>query len=68
MANPSYAATAEWDCLFGTKQNMVMNLQKLIHALAVLDGEGDVDPTAEGAGPVPMTIEEIGMLKAWLGE
>lgn len=65
MTDPSRAMSEEWERLFGSKQSVVANLQKLVQALAVLpDGEG-VEEDAQAPLP-PMSSEEVGILKEWL--
>ena len=58
----------EWERLFGPKQSVVVNVLKLVQAMASLPSEADVKPSkevnhAEGA---PLSHEEMQMLTAWL--
>lgn len=59
----------EWERLFGAKQSVVVNLQKLVQALATLPSEGNTASTPqahqEGAA---LSEEEMKLLTAWLAE
>ena len=68
MRDPDRVMTKEWERLFGSKQSVVVNLQKLVQALSVLpDGEAVEEVDSPTALP-PMTAEEVAILKAWLAE
>ena len=58
-----------WERLFGSKQSVVVNLQKLVQTLATLPGD-----EKEGGMNMPhqeddmLTSEEMEMLAVWLAE
>ena len=58
----------EWERLFGAKQSLVVNLQKLVQALAALPLE--MEPSKETANPEGQRLsdEEMRLLTAWLEE
>jgi flagellar biosynthesis/type III secretory pathway chaperone len=60
----------EWERLFGNKQSVVVNLQKLVQALAALPSEADIQPSSETmkAEGERLSDEEMRMLTAWLEE
>lgn len=69
LRDPARLSTEEWDKLFGAKQSMIANLQKLVSTLAALPldeemavKEGNHPPVAE------ISAAEMAMLKAWLEE
>ena len=66
ITEPDYAQSPEWGRIFGAKQSMVMNLQKLVAALVALPEETE-DDCAEPS-ELPLTKEEVGLLTAWLSE
>jgi hypothetical protein len=68
VSEPALRETDEWKTLFGTRQTVVVNLQKLVQVMVSLldykrSGEGG---NAADAVVPPITAEELGMLKAWL--
>lgn len=56
----------EWERLFGTKQSMVANLQKLVQALMILPSDGTSKKGA--AADVPLGFKELQLLAAWTEE
>jgi hypothetical protein len=60
----------EWERLFGNKQSVVVNLQKLVQALAALPSEADIQPSSETmkAEGERLSDKEMNMLAAWLEE
>ena len=69
LKEPERIATPEWECLFGTKQSMVMNLQKLVQALGSLPSK---TPTPDSSMPadreVSLSAEEMKLLTQWLSD
>lgn len=70
LRDPSRMETPEWAQLFGAKQSMVVNVQKLVQALAALPGEDSAEYTAETAPQEGdrLTAEEMRLLTQWLTE
>ena len=66
LRDPAYLASEEWERLFGAKQSMVVNLQKLVATLSDLPGEVNATDSAETPMIAPITVQEMEMLKAWL--
>lgn len=67
MESPGHIATEKWDKLFGPKQSMVANIQKLVSALAALPEE--IAPESEHVPQdIEVTPEELAMLTSWLKE
>jgi hypothetical protein len=68
LRDPQRCARPEWEMLFGSKQSMVVNLQKLVQALAVIPISELSKPSEKGASQeVPeLTKQEIELLAAWL--
>lgn len=66
IADPTRREAEEWERLFGAKQSMVANLQKLVAALAALPEP----PLAQGKAEVAydLTEAEMKLLTAWLKE
>jgi uncharacterized membrane protein len=60
--------TPEWERLFGSKQSVVVNVQKLVQALAALPIEAPAQPNNELPKPEVerLSDEEMQMLTAWL--
>ena len=71
LVDPHYRMTDEWERLFGAKQSMVVNLQKLVAALAAVPNyelpKAVPEEQAE-ARDAPITPAEMEMLKAWISE
>jgi hypothetical protein len=71
LREPSRLESPAWEQLFGAKQSMVSNLQKLVQALAALPLAGASDaspPPAEPLAADALTAEEMALLAAWLAE
>ena len=68
LKDPARLSTDEWDKLFGAKQSMIANLQKLVSTLAALPVS--IQPVSQGeiAHPSELSTTEMAMLKAWLEE
>jgi hypothetical protein len=67
VRNPQYRESEDWEKLFGTKDSLVMNLQKLVATLAALpedEGNGRVETAAANS----ISSAEMALLKAWLEE
>jgi len=66
LRDPARLAPEQWDKLFGSKDSMIGNLQKLVATLNALPaaGEAGVDSTADR----PMDAKEIVLLTSWLRE
>lgn len=66
IEKPGTHQDESWQVLFGSKESMVANLQKLVATLAALPpAEGDTheaEPHPQGA----LSAEDIAILKAWL--
>ena len=67
---PALLESPEWERLFGLKQSVVVNVQKLVQALAVLPNEepDNVTKGKEAQQDDRLTDEEMGMLTEWLAE
>ncbi len=70
LRDPAHRTSEEWNKLFGAKQSMVVNLQKLVASLAALPQESECAETLPDAisPDTPITPEEMELLKAWLAE
>ncbi len=69
MAEPEFLVSEEWAMLFGSKQSMVVNLQKLVQALAALPGEvAQPERESAKAAAQPLSAEEMALLTAWLAD
>ena len=67
VRNPSYRESEAWEKLFGSKDSLVMNLQKLVATLMALpDDAVKVEEGAASPEAAPITPEEMVLLKAWL--
>lgn len=66
IENPDYCASEHWERLFGPKQSMVVNLQKLVAALVALPGNPAQPQQAQQ--PLPFTPEEMALLSAWIAD
>ena len=67
VAQPERLLTPEWEVLFGSKQSMVANVQKLVAALAALP-EAGAPGEEERATELPLTEQEMVLLTAWLAD
>lgn len=69
LDEPTYLLSEEWQRLFGAKQSMVANLQKLVSAFAALP---KASPTViEGDAWVlngAITPAEVKLLQGWLSD
>jgi hypothetical protein len=64
LQNPEYRSGKDWEKLFGSKDSLVANLQKLVATLATLPSDGEKPIESE---PVqPMSSAEMTMLKSWI--
>lgn len=66
LADPDRLADAQWDKLFGAKQSMIANLQKLVATLNDL-AEMEVE-TVKTARPEPLTPADVALLTAWIND
>ncbi len=70
LRQPEMLANPEWERLFGSKQSMVVNLQKLVQALAALpaieDEKGKTKSSSEGVEA--LSAEEMRLLTQWLAD
>jgi len=65
IRDPQRFESTEWERLFGNKQSMVVNLQKLVQALAVLPSALSCEtskPIQNGA----LSAQEMELLAEWL--
>ncbi len=70
MDDPALLESLEWERLFGPKQSVVVNVQKLVQALATLPSE-DVSNDSEDKATQQedrLSDEEMQMLTDWLAE
>jgi len=68
VKNPKYRESDEWEKLFGSKDSLVVNLQKLVATLAALPEETVKKGKAVEAPLQPISAEELALLKAWIEE
>lgn len=70
LRNPEKLKSAEWSRLFGNRQSMVANLQKLVQSLAALSEPRGKKPTLAMDHPEGelMNAQEMQILSAWLKE
>jgi len=70
VKNQALLENPEWDRLFGSKQSVVVNVLKLVQALAALPSEADTQPSSDIAKPEGerLSDEEMRLLAAWLEE
>lgn len=66
VRDPTRLTSEEWDKLFGAKQSMISNLQKLVATLAALPVLVQETPLKTAAAEVSMSQQEMVMLTAWL--
>ena len=67
VRDPHYRESEDWVKLFGSKDSLVMNLQKLVATLAALpDDEVVVKP--HQAATEAISQAEMALLKAWMEE
>lgn len=68
IENPDYMAPEQWERLFGPRQSMVANIQKLVSALGALPLE-PARRTKEAQTHIPpITAAEMALLRAWLAD
>ena len=67
---PALLESPEWERLFGPKQSVVVNVQKLVQALAALPSEEPDKAIKEEEAQQEdrLSDEEIQMLTEWLAE
>ena len=69
LKDPERLDSPDWARLFGAKQSMVVNLQKLVQALASLPLEPPkVDRAMDVNQEAPLSKEEMGLLTQWLAD
>lgn len=69
LKHPDRLQSEAWITLFGAKQSMVVNLQKLVQALGALPADTAHENTAkERDQEVPLSSEEMVLLTQWLNE
>lgn len=68
IRDPSRLKHPDWELLFGAKQGVVANLQKLVQALSALPVEAASGTDAKPilADETPLSAEEMQLLIAWL--
>ena len=66
VRNPQYRESEDWEKLFGSKDSLVMNLQKLVATLAALP-EDEVNGLGRATTESISSAERV-LLKAWLEE
>lgn len=68
LKRPELFETAEWERLFGAKQSMVVNVQKLVQALSALPSqEGhEIKGPAKHQPVERLSAEEMRLLTEWL--
>lgn len=69
LKDPSLMDEPEWQRVFGNKQSLVVNLQKLVQALGALPEDTPAKAaTAEESHQEGLTGEEMRLLAQWLEE
>lgn len=69
LKDPATMEEPEWQRLFGNKQSLVVNLQKLVQALGALPEEsGGADSKPQDAAHEALTTEEMRLLTEWLAQ
>ena len=70
LREPKLMEGPVWDQLFGAKQSMVVNVQKLVQALAALPVQTvtEISPAQTNPEGERLTDEEMRLLTAWLAE
>lgn len=69
IKHPERLHSEAWITLFGAKQSMVVNLQKLVQALGALPNERVTDSNASDRNQeVALSSEEMTLLTQWLNE
>lgn len=69
LKQPERLESPQWERLFGAKQSMVINLQKLVQALGSLPLESPKpDIAANEKKEAPLNGEEMRILTQWLAE
>ena len=67
LQDPSYCTSESWDLLFGSKQSMVTNLQKLVAALVALPDEaGAVSDAGKASDTLQFSEADMALLRAWI--
>lgn len=66
LKEPERLNDATWEKLFGPKQSMIANLQKLVGALVLLPEESEAKTNPEKYGVAPLTQEEMRLLTDWV--
>ncbi len=68
LRDPQRCESPTWELLFGNKQSMVVNVQKLVQTLAIIPtSENPKDTEKSTAQEAPeLTKQEMEMLSAWL--
>lgn len=69
LRDPARLESPEWDRLFGAKQSMVVNVQKLVQALAVIPIAEIVEDSsqADHQEGQKLSPQEMDLLRDWLG-
>ncbi len=69
LKEPNDTVPSRWNALFGEKQSMVSNLQKLVQTLGDLPNAAaqEISPAPELGEQTPLTAQEVKILTAWLG-
>lgn len=70
LKEPALTEKEPWKALFGTKDSMVVNVQKLVQALAALPAEpvAKTNPAQTNPEGERLTDEEMRLLTEWLAE
>ena len=70
LCDPARLEAPRWAQLFGTKDSMVVNVQKLIAAMAALPGTGAMKDNAKANNreDVSLSEEEVRLLTEWLAD
>ena len=69
LRDPSRLSSEQWDKLFGAKQSMIANLQKLVATMGALpDGSREKQEGGAHTDAPPLSAVEVAMLKAWIEE
>jgi hypothetical protein len=69
LKDPARMDEPEWQRVFGNKQSLVVNLQKLVQALGALPEELCAeDPKPESNQREALTAEEMRLLTEWLAQ
>lgn len=68
LVDRSRLSSEEWDKLFGAKQSMIANLQKLVSTLGDLPEAPSAQIAPQQQSQAAITPQEMEMLAAWLAE